>query len=85
MPEKRIGLRFARSDAKKLQRIADELGHTDELRDHASLFHSAAQAAAGPDGLMIVVCNDPMEAVLMAGAFPRFGVNQPAIEELNQA
>lgn len=81
---RRIGLRFNRGDAKQLRDIGDQLARTDTMRDHAGLFHQAAEAAAGPDGLLIVVCTNPLEAILMAHAFPRFGVSAPTVEELSQ-
>lgn len=80
-----VGLRFDRSQARKLLEVAEQLGRTDNLRSHAAIFHQAAEAAAGPDGLMIVKCFDPMEAILMAAAFPRFGVKEPVVEELSAA
>lgn len=80
-----VGLRFERGQARRLEEIAVACAQSDNLRPHASLFHQAAEAAAGPDGLLIVKCFDPMEALLMAAAFPRYGVKQPVVEQLSPA
>jgi hypothetical protein len=50
--------------------------------EHASLFRAAAEAARTGEPL-VVVCDEPIEAELMAAAFPKWGVVAPVIEKLS--
>lgn len=77
---KRCGLRFERSEAGKLQSLADRAKARD-LKADVSLFVDAAEATRMGDAL-VVIFEDIEEVVTMVAAFVRFGIKQPAIEEL---
>lgn len=77
----RVGLRFRPRDAPILQALADRVRQGDLGDQHIQTFASAADAASTGEPL-IVHCDDPLEAVLMADGYARFGVQRPAVEEL---
>jgi len=77
----RIGLRFRRSDARLLRDLADRVRQGEMGEQHVSTFRDAADAAATGEPL-IVLCEEPFEAEMMADGYARFGVPRPAIEEL---
>ncbi len=77
----RVGLRFDRRDANVLRALAARV-RAKELGDRAvSTFASAAQSAALGEPL-IVLCDHPAEAQIMADGYVRYGVRRPAVEEL---
>lgn len=84
--EHKIGLRFPKSQARTLRNIAQRIraGDMANRGDAKMIVHTferaAERAAAGEP--YIVVCNDPLEAVMIADGFPRWGVVRPAIEDL---
>lgn len=76
-----IGLRFARRDAPLLRALANRIA-VGELRGPAhSTFDLAADAAETGEPL-IVMCERPVEAMLMAAGYSQFGVQAPTIENL---
>lgn len=76
----RIGLRFDRRDAQALRRLAARVRNGEIVGDHAT-FHSAAIAAERGEPL-IVYCDQPVEALLMAKLYVQLGIRRPAVEEL---
>jgi hypothetical protein len=80
--EHRIGLRFPRSQARTLRHLADRAKHMELGPDAVELFTQAAKAARNSEPL-IIVCTNPLEAVLTADGFTKYGVTRPAIDELN--
>lgn len=77
----RVGLRFHRGDAVLLELIAERVRQGDLGSHDVATFAGAADAARTGEPL-IVQCENPMEAVLMADGYVRFGVRRPAVEEL---
>ncbi len=77
----RVGLRFHRSDAGLLQLLADRI-RARELPAHAVQTFAAAADAATTGEPLIVLCEHPSEAQVMADGYVRFGVRRPAIEDL---
>lgn len=80
--EHRIGLRFRRSQARTLRALAERAERRELGAESVSLFRDAADAAATGEPL-IVLCEQPLEAVLIAEGFTRYGVVKPAVEELS--
>jgi hypothetical protein len=76
----RVGLRFNRKDAKLLRSYADRIKAGEPLGDYGT-FHSAALAAESGEPL-IVYCQTPDDANLMADGYVLWGATRPAIEEL---
>lgn len=83
-PEITLGLRFRKSQAPILRNLVARMKSEGINRDHISLFESA-HAAARTGEPLLVVCHDPMEAELMAAAFPQWGVVAPTVEQLASA
>lgn len=79
--EHRIGLRFRKSQKSILRNIADRMKSENIDTEHVTLFEQAAEAARTGEPLE-VICGDPIEAVLMARAFPDWGVVEPTVETL---
>lgn len=77
----RVGLRFARRDARLLRTLA-ERARSHELGEQAVATFSSAATAALTGEPLIVYCTTPLEAVVMADGYVRYGVQRPAIEEL---
>lgn len=78
----RIGLRFTRSQAAPLQRIADRIRAADLTgRVDITTFEAAAEAARTGEPL-IVICDHPDEAIAMADAYIFWGIRRPAVEAL---
>lgn len=77
----RVGLRFRRGDARVLRAIAERVRLKELDEQHVATFELAAIAAETGEPL-IVCCEDPTEAILMAHGYARYGVRLPAIEEL---
>lgn len=77
----RVGLRFRRGDARVLRNIADRVRAGELGEQHVAVFSGAADAAATGEPL-IVVCENHLEAVMMADGYARYGVRRPAVEEL---
>ena len=82
--ESRIGLRFRKSQARTLRNLVDRMKSEGIDQDHIGLFEAAAEAARHGEPL-VVICGDPMEALLMVEAFPKWGIVAPTIEELSAA
>lgn len=78
----RIGLRFDRRDAQLLSDLANRV-RQGELGDQAlAVFINACDAAVTGEPL-IVLCEHPSEAQVMADGYTRYGVRRPAIEDLS--
>lgn len=82
MTEHRIGLRFDHRDAGKLQELAERAKLRELGPDSQATFALAAEAASTGEPL-IVICTTPMEAILMAQGYTRFGVRVPTVESLS--
>jgi hypothetical protein len=83
MPETiNVGLRFPRSEADKLQTLADRARARELGAEAASLFQSAADATRLGEPV-VVVCVELMEAQLLAAGFVRYGIAEPVLEELS--
>jgi hypothetical protein len=80
--EHRIGLRFRRSMKAPLRNLVERMKSEGIDPEHISLFEQAAEAARTGEPL-IVICAEPMEAELMAAAFPAWGIVKPNIEQLS--
>lgn len=78
----RLGLRFPTSDAPLLRDIAARLKEDRRPHEDISLFDKAADSAERAEPL-IIVCNQPQDAVRIAHGFTRWGIQRPAIDELN--
>lgn len=78
----RFGLRFSKSQARVLSYIAMRIEMGELGNQHRKLFVDAADAARKGEPL-IVHCSQPIEAVMMADGFTRFGVVRPDVEDLN--
>lgn len=76
----RVGLRFRRRDARRLHALAARVRNGEIVGDVAT-FHSAAVSAESGEPL-IVYCDHPAEAHVMADLYVRLGVTRPAVEEL---
>lgn len=76
----RVGLRFDRRDAPALRVLAQRVRNGDIQGDVAT-FEAAADAADTGEPL-IVVCEQPAEALVMAELYVRLGLTRPAVEEL---
>lgn len=79
-PPLRVGLRFKRRDAKALRWLAERV-KAGEIGGDLSTFQGAAVSAETGEPL-IVYCDDPREAHLMADLYVRLGITRPAVEEL---
>jgi hypothetical protein len=79
-----VGLRFHPTDARRLREIAQRIRAGELGKQHVGLFDKAADAAQTGEPL-IVQCTDPVEAIVMADAFPSWGVGRPVVEELNSS
>lgn len=80
-PRLTVGLRFTRADGPLLRSIFDRLISEGRTED-AGLFDAAAQSAERDDPLELV-CNTRDEAERIAHGFTRWGIERPAIDELN--
>lgn len=76
----RVGLRFARRDAPVLRALAARV-RGGELQGDLKTYKDAAAAAETGEPL-IVYCNQPEEALILADLYSRVGVTRPAVEEL---
>ncbi len=76
-----VGLRFQRRDARALRALAGRVRQGELGERHVQVFASAAAAAETGEPL-IVVCDDPSEALLMAQGYAQYGVDPPVVEEL---
>lgn len=77
----RVGLRFARKDAIALDALANRIMLAELAKGHLATFRYAADAARTGEPL-IVQCNHPSEAQVMADGYARLGITRPAIEDL---
>lgn len=77
----KCGLRFERSEAKKLRDIRDRAKSAD-LMAEVELYEKAAEATERGEPL-IVHFDEIEEVAAMVGMFVLFGIKQPTIEELN--
>lgn len=80
--EHHLGLRFRRSQARTLAAIAARLEQVPNAHDQITLFNQAAESAKTGEPL-VVVCSDPVEAVVMADAFTMWGAARPTVESLS--
>lgn len=78
----RVGLRFARRDAARLQALANRAMLAELADGHVATFRYAADAARTGEPL-IVQCTHPSEAQVMADGYVRLGITRPAIEDLS--
>lgn len=76
-----IGLRFERSQGRRLRLLADRI-RTGDLEGDITTFEQAALAAETGEPLQ-VHCNEPREAHLVAAGYVLHGVKRPAIEQLS--
>jgi hypothetical protein len=53
-----------------------------EVPEAHSVFALAAEAASTGEPL-IVICQNPLEAILMARAYPRWGIREPVLEQVS--
>lgn len=79
--ELRLGLRFDRRDFRLLRELAQRV-RRNEIQGDAGTFELAAQAAATGEPL-IVICQTPEEAHIMAAGYARIGCRQVAVEHLS--
>lgn len=81
-----IALRFNPRDAKALRNLADR-ARTSDIRDisdgNATTIFELAAGAADTGEPLIIACTNPTEAVLLAQAFPRYGIAAPVIEQIS--
>lgn len=77
----RIGLRFDRRDAHLLSFLTERV-RCSELGSQALATFSGAASAARTGEPLIVMCDHPSEAHVMADGYVRYGVRRPAVEEL---
>lgn len=78
----KVGLRFGAAEAPLLRNIADQLRSERRGFEDISLFEKAAESAE-QDEPLIVVCASKLEAERIAHGFTRWGIERPAIDELN--
>lgn len=78
----KVGLRFDRSEIPLLRDIAEQLKAERRGVEDVSLFEKAADSAEMNEPL-IVLCSNKQEAERMAHGFTRWGIERPAIDELN--
>lgn len=78
---KKCGLRFAKSEAPKLQALADRIKIADLTADHSAFTEAAHAAELGEP--MIVHFDEIEEVVAMVSAYVLHGIKQPDIEELS--
>ena len=76
-----IGLRFDRSEARKLRDLADRV-RADDLTADVSAFEQAATAAELGEPLQ-VTCTSVEEAHQLVAGYILNGIKRPAIEDLN--
>jgi hypothetical protein len=77
-----LGLRFPRSQARLLHNIATDLRAMRPIGVDISLFDKAAESATEGEPL-VVRCTTRDEVERMAHGFTLWGVQRPAIDELN--
>ena len=76
----RVGLRFQRRDAGALGALADRV-RLGEIPGDVGTYASAEVSALTGEPL-IVYCNAPEEAQVLADLYVAVGVTRPAVEEL---
>jgi hypothetical protein len=76
----KLGLRFARSETRKLRDIATR-ARSEGLAIDMGLFEQAADSAETGEPL-IVICDEPEDGARMADGFILWGIERPAVEEL---
>ena len=77
----RVGLRFHPKDAGTLRMLAERVRLHDLGSQTLAVFENAADAARTGEPL-IVLCEHPTEAQVMADGYVRYGVRRPSVEEL---
>lgn len=80
-PTLKLGLRFAKSQARVLRSIREQAEAKDVPGD-LSLYEKAAESAEQGEPL-VIHCTDPAEVEHMAAMLVALGVKRPAIEELS--
>jgi hypothetical protein len=78
----RVGLRFARRDARLLRLLADRVRAGDLGQQAVNTFAHAAEAAESGEPLIVICEHNADEALLMAAGYAQYGVTHPAVEEL---
>jgi hypothetical protein len=78
---KKCGLRFERSEIRKLRRIADR-AKVNDLQADVSAFEDAARAAELGEPLIVFFETEEEILKLVAG-YVLHGIKQPVIEELS--
>lgn len=81
-PHHIAALRFARSSVRILRNIVRDLEARQPEGVDISLFVKALESAE-LDEPLVVAFNERSEIELMADGFTRWGLNRPAIDELN--
>lgn len=76
-----IGLRFQRSDARRLQELVDDWRSSGSNSEHIALFSRAADDARRGEP-MRVICESAEEALMFADGFVLYGIHRPAVEAL---
>jgi hypothetical protein len=83
MPEQLLlGLRFPRSQVRRLREIVEQLRSDRPDGIDIGLFEKAADSAIEGEPLQ-VRCSSRAEIELIADGFTRWGVRRPEIDELN--
>lgn len=80
---KKVGRRFLKSDVPRLRELVDRCHSEGIIREHASLFEKAYEAASRNEPLH-VVCETIDEARMVAQGFAIFGVLPPSVEAIRQ-
>lgn len=81
-PNLKLGLRFAQGEATRLRSIVDQLHAERRAAEDIHLFEKAAESAE-QDEPLILVCTHAEEAERVAHGFTRWGIQRPAIDQLN--
>lgn len=77
----KVGLRFTRTDGRRLREIADRLMAERPEGVDISIFDKAADSAERDEPLQVLASNRE-EVELMAHGFTFYGVQRPAIDAL---
>lgn len=80
-PHIRLGFRFHRGDALRLETLA-ELARSGQIGDrHVAKFAKAAEAARSGEPLIVYV-RDPDEGRQVAAWYATFGVLEPTLDDI---
>lgn len=77
----KVGLRFRRGDARVLDAFAQQVRNNELMGDVATYEQAASAARTGEP--LVVLCDDPKEALQMAALYATAcGIKRPAVEAL---